>query len=126
MANLTRQIAARVTALSSMCLSDVNTRVNNPAIYQQPHTGGANMKERRLIATGVLAAAALVGTSVLAQPSSDFRNGGHGNTGNGRCQLHSDNNRIQHVVYIQFYNVHFRRDLQNIPSDLAQMSNLRH
>jgi len=83
------------------------------------------MKERRLIATGFLAAAALVGTSVLAQPSSDFRNGGHGNTGNGRCQLHSDNNRIQHVVYIQFDNVHFRRDLQNIPSDLEQMSNLR-
>jgi hypothetical protein len=83
------------------------------------------MKERRLIATGFLAAAALVGTSVLAQPSNDFRNGGHGNTGNGRCQLHSDNNRIQHVVYIQFDNVHFRRDLQNIPSDLEQMSNLR-
>jgi hypothetical protein len=83
------------------------------------------MKARRLIATGFLAAAAFVATSVLAQPGNDSRNGGHGNTGNGRCQLHSDNNRIQHVVYIQFDNVHFRRDLQNIPSDLEQMSNLR-
>jgi hypothetical protein len=83
------------------------------------------MKGRRLIVTGFMAAAALVGASVLAQPSNDSRNGGHGNTGNGHCQLHSDNNRIQHVVYIQFDNVHFRRDLQNIPSDLEQMSNLR-
>ena len=83
------------------------------------------MKRRRMIATGFLAAAALVSASVLAQPSNDSRNGGHGNAGNGRCQLHSDNNRIQHVVYIQFDNVHFRRDLQNIPSDLEQMSNLR-
>jgi hypothetical protein len=84
------------------------------------------MKGSRLIVTAFLAAAALVGTSVLAQPSNDLsKNGGRGNTGNGRCQLHSDNNRIQHVVYIQFDNVHFRRDLQNIPSDLEQMSNLR-
>jgi len=86
------------------------------------------MQGRRLIATGFLAAAALVSASVLAQPGNDFRNGGHGNGGNGGnggCQLHSDNNRIQHVVYIQFDNVHFRRDLQNIPSDLEQMSNLR-
>jgi hypothetical protein len=83
------------------------------------------MQGRRLIATGFLAAAALVSASVLAQPGNDTRDGGHGNAGNGRCQLHSDNNRIQHVVYIQFDNVHFRRDLQNIPSDLEQMSNLR-
>jgi arylsulfatase A-like enzyme len=84
------------------------------------------MKGRRLIVMGFLAAAALAGTGVLAQPSNDSsKNGGRGNAGNGRCQLHSDNNRIQHVVYIQFDNVHFRRDLQNIPSDLEQMSNLR-
>jgi hypothetical protein len=83
------------------------------------------MKRRRFIAMGFLTAAALVGTSVLAQPGNDSRNGGQGIAGNGRCQLHSDNNRIQHVVYIQFDNVHFRRDMQNVPSDLEQMSNLR-
>ena len=83
------------------------------------------MKGRKLIATGFLAAAALVGTSVLAQPNNDSRNGGQGIAGNGGCQLHSDKNRIQHVVYIQFDNVHFRRDVQNVPSDLEQMSNLR-
>jgi hypothetical protein len=81
------------------------------------------MKGRRFIVMGFLAAAALAGTGALAQPGN--ANGGRGNAGNGRCQLHSDNNRIQHVVYIQFDNVHFRRDLQNIPSDLEQMSNLR-
>ena len=45
--------------------------------------------------------------------------------GHGRCLLHSDDNRIQHVVYIQFDNVHFRRDVPNVPADLEQMSNLR-
>ena len=58
------------------------------------------MQGRKLIATGFLAAAALASASVLAQPGNDARDGGHGNAGNGRCQLHSDNNRIQHVVYI--------------------------
>jgi hypothetical protein len=83
------------------------------------------MRGRRLIATGFLAAAVFVSASVLAQPNNDSKNGGQGIAGNGRCQLHSDNNRIQHVVYIQFDNVHFRRDVQNVPSDLEQMSNLR-
>jgi hypothetical protein len=31
---------------------------------------------------------------------------------------------IQHVIYIQFDNVHFRRDVPNVPSDLEQMPNL--
>jgi hypothetical protein len=30
-------------------------------------------------------------------------------------RLHSDNNRIQHALYIQFDNVHFRRDVTNVP-----------
>lgn len=33
-------------------------------------------------------------------------------------------NGIKHVVYIQFDNVHFRRDNPNVPSDLEQMPNL--
>lgn len=31
---------------------------------------------------------------------------------------------VKHVVYIQFDNVHFRRDNPNVPSDLEQMPNL--
>src|SRR5579883_294291 len=37
------------------------------------------------------------------------------------CQL---GNGIQHVIYLQFDNVHFTRDNPNIPSDLEQMPNL--
>jgi hypothetical protein len=41
----------------------------------------------------------------------------------GACQLNS-NEDIQHVIYIQFDNVHFTRDNPNVPSDLEQMPNL--
>jgi hypothetical protein len=84
------------------------------------------MKGSRLFLAGLLAVAAFATTSAIAQPNNDSTaNRGRGNPGNGRCALHSDNNRIQHVVYIQFDNVHFRRDIPNVPSDLEQMSNLR-
>jgi hypothetical protein len=39
----------------------------------------------------------------------------------GNCRL---SNRIEHIVYIQFDNVHLRRDNPNVPSDLEQMPNL--
>jgi hypothetical protein len=38
-----------------------------------------------------------------------------------RCKL---DNGIEHIVYIQFDNVHFRRDNHNVPSDLQQIPNL--
>jgi hypothetical protein len=37
------------------------------------------------------------------------------------CQL---GNGISHIVYLQFDNVHFRRDNPNVPSDLEQMPHL--
>lgn len=37
------------------------------------------------------------------------------------CKL---GNGVQHVIYVQFDNVHFTRDNPNIPSDLEQMPNL--
>ena len=40
------------------------------------------------------------------------------------CQLNSTGNTIQHVIYIQFDNLHFTRDNPNVPSDLEQMPNL--
>src|SRR3954469_18068019 len=36
------------------------------------------------------------------------------------CNLNSANGAIQHVIYVQFDNVHFTRDNPNIPSDLEQ------
>ena len=46
------------------------------------------------------------------------------------CSLHRDvsstlhKGNIQHVIYVQFDNTHFRRDNQNVPSDLEQMPHL--
>jgi hypothetical protein len=40
------------------------------------------------------------------------------------CQLGSPSGTIQHVIYLQFDNVHFARDNPNVPSDLEQMPHL--
>src|ERR1700740_1036796 len=40
------------------------------------------------------------------------------------CQFNSAGGKIQHVIYIQFDNVHLRRDNPNVPSDLEQMPHL--
>jgi len=49
----------------------------------------------------------------------------HAASGSGTgCQLNSAQGNIQHVIYIQFDNVHFTRDNPNVPSDLEQMPNL--
>lgn len=42
----------------------------------------------------------------------------------GGCQLNSPRGKIQHVIQIQFDNVHFTRDSPNVPSDLEQMPHL--
>ncbi|HKT74548.1 MAG TPA: hypothetical protein VJQ47_16790, partial [Steroidobacteraceae bacterium] len=44
--------------------------------------------------------------------------------GNSPGQCHLNNPSIQHIVYIQFDNVHLERDNSNVPSDLEQMPNL--
>lgn len=40
------------------------------------------------------------------------------------CRLQSAHGDIQRVIYIQFDNVHFRRDNPSVPSDLEQMPHL--
>ena len=40
------------------------------------------------------------------------------------CVLHSPRGNVSHVIYVQFDNVHFKRDNPNIPSDLEQMPSL--
>jgi hypothetical protein len=49
---------------------------------------------------------------------------GNGGGQSGLCHLQSLGNKIQHVVHLQFDNVHFRRDNPNVPSDLEQMPHL--
>jgi len=66
-------------------------------------------------ASAALAASALFASS-LAAPSGSARAAG--------CDLQSAGDKIQHVIYIQFDNTHFRRDNPNVPSDLEQMPHL--
>jgi hypothetical protein len=49
---------------------------------------------------------------------------GGSSTALAACGLQSADNRIKHVVHIQFDNVHLRRDNPNVPSDLEQVPNL--
>src|SRR4029077_5403820 len=49
---------------------------------------------------------------------------GYAANAHATCQLNSASGRIQHVVYVEFDNVHFTRDNPNVPSDLEQMPNL--
>ena len=44
--------------------------------------------------------------------------------GSSGCTLNSAEGDIQHVIYIQFDNVHFTRDNPSVPSDLEQMPHL--
>src|SRR5262245_854240 len=41
-----------------------------------------------------------------------------------RCPLDAPDSRIKHIIYVQFDNVHFRRDNPHVPSDLEQMPHL--
>jgi hypothetical protein len=57
-----------------------------------------------------------------ARPVSTAGTGSSG--ASSGCELNSARGQIQHVIYIQFDNVHFTRDNPNVPSDLEQMPNL--
>src|SRR6202048_73129 len=70
------------------------------------------MRHHRIFGASILA---LLGASLLVGGSA---------TAQAACGLQSADNRIKHVVHIQFDNVHLRRDNPNVPSDLEQMPNL--
>jgi hypothetical protein len=42
----------------------------------------------------------------------------------GSCQLGTKAGQVKHVIYLQFDNTHYRRDRDNVASDLEQMPNL--
>jgi hypothetical protein len=74
---------------------------------------------RRLVAA--VAAAALATSAIVAAP---LAGGGKLARASSSCDLQSAGDKIQHVIYIQFDNTHFRRDNPNVPSDLEQMPHL--
>jgi hypothetical protein len=59
----------------------------------------------------------LLGAAALALPSA-------ATAARSTCRLVGPDGPVSHVVYIQFDNVHFRRDNPNVPSDLEQMPHL--
>src|SRR5438105_13321451 len=61
------------------------------------------------LASGLIASNGL--TPAFAQPQS-------------ACRLGSPAGNVQHIIYLQFDNVHFARDNPNVPSDLEQMPHL--
>lgn len=65
------------------------------------------------LSVGTIAQARHVSRAALTHPATS-----------GACDLHSAGNAIQHVIYIVFDNVHYRRDNPNVPSDIQQMPNL--
>jgi hypothetical protein len=42
----------------------------------------------------------------------------------GSCQLGTKSGQVKHVIYLQFDNTHYRRDRDNVASDLEQMPHL--
>jgi hypothetical protein len=77
---------------------------------------------RRTASLAVLVAAC-IGAAVVAAVAS------HGTAtataaAAGPCHLGNKSGQIQHVIYLQFDNTHYRRDNPNVASDLEQMPHL--
>jgi hypothetical protein len=68
-----------------------------------------------------LIAAVLAAASLTVAPAVQVAGAAAAPTG---CQLQSAKGAIQHVIYVQFDNVHFTRDNASVPSDVEQMPNL--
>src|SRR5438128_3565649 len=85
-------------------------------------------RRQRAGALGVLALMCLVAVGLAA---AQVRSGGGGGPASRTiaaapgCNLSSAKGDIKHVIYLQFDNTHFRRDIANVPSDLEQMPHLR-
>ncbi len=76
----------------------------------------------RRLATAATALA-LATAAIVSAPLAPGHAGQVARASDG-CDLHSYGDNIQHVIYIQFDNTHFRRDDPNVHSDLEQMPNL--
>jgi len=69
------------------------------------------------------AALAVVAAALVGIPPANAVPAPPAAAGSG-CRLSPSGNGIQHVIYLQFDNVHFSRDNPNVPSDLEQMPHL--
>jgi len=78
------------------------------------------MKSKRTALAVVLAAACVTAALITGAATR----GAPAASAAGPCQLGGKNGAIKHVIYLQFDNTHFRRDVANVPSDLEQMPHL--
>jgi len=79
------------------------------------------MKKARRAALGAVLIAACIAAALV---SGVISHGAPAADGAGPCQLGGKNGQIKHVIYLQFDNTHFRRDVAGVPSDLEQMPHL--
>src|SRR3989475_4489659 len=100
-----------------------------PVVWRNSVVPGENGARRMFLSredlmksTSVLASALVIGLAMIGVPSGATQIAG-GAVARG-CQLAATHGQIQHVIYIQFDNVHFTRDDANVPSDLEQMPHL--
>jgi hypothetical protein len=82
------------------------------------------MKRRRLGTLGLCLIACLVATGLAAAKVQSNGGGARQPLAASGCQLNSAQRNIHHVIYVQFDNTHFKRDNQNVASDLEQMPHL--
>ena len=86
------------------------------------------MRKGRKSVVVTLAVAALIAAAVLAavQTASGDRGPAKRTAVAAGCTLGGlgQSSHIQHVVYLQFDNTHYRRDASNVASDLEQMPHL--
>ena len=82
------------------------------------------MKRRRLGTLGLFLIACLVATGLAAAKVQSNGGGARQPLAASGCQLNSAKGNIKHVIYVQFDNTHFKRDNQNVASDLEQMPHL--
>src|SRR5713101_3076374 len=81
-------------------------------------------RKRRAGALGAVILACLVAAGLAAAQVRTNAGGGKPQAASSGCQLSPANNKIQHVVYLQFDNTHYMRDNSSVASDLEQMPHL--
>src|SRR5262245_19363908 len=86
-------------------------------VKNHPNNGksskGTTMGDLNRVAGACAPLSLIACLSLLASPAA--------HAAQSKCRLSSG---IQHIVQIQFDNVHFTRDIPNVPSDLEQMPSL--
>ena len=75
------------------------------------------------VAVGVAAVISVLVAAQLAQARPTAARTSASPAASG-CSLGANGNPVKHVIYLQFDNVHYRRDAAGVPSDLEQMPHL--